>query len=81
MEIKELQTKQDAISFYKNNLIYDRTNEHEEKNILKKYSKKEYQHLYMLIFGESLLNKQDTRKDLLIALQYYFDSIERAIRI
>lgn len=81
MEIKELQTKQDAISFYKNNLIYDRTNEQEEKNILKKYSKQEYQHLYTLIFGESLFNKQDTRKDILIALQYYFDSIERAIRI
>ena len=81
MEIKKLQTKQDAISFFKSNLVYDRTNEQEEKDILKKYSKKQYQHLYTLIFGGNLLNKQDTRKDILIALQYYFDSIERAIRI
>ena len=79
--IKDLKTKQEAISFYKQNFVYDRTNEQQEKEMLKKYSKKEYQHLYTLIFGENAINKQDTRKDILIALQYFFDSIERAIRI
>lgn len=79
--IKDLKTKQEAISFYKQNFVYDRTNEQQEKEMLKKYSKKEFQEMYMQVFSKNSLKKSDSKQDLLNKIHYYYDSIERARKI
>lgn len=73
--------KQNIREFYEKNLSYNREDINKEKEILKKYSKKEFQEMYMQVFSKNSLKKSDSKLDLLNKIHYYYDSIERARKI
>lgn len=73
--------KQNIREFYEKNLSYNREDINKEKEILKKYSKKEFQEMYMQVFSKNSLKKSDSKQDLLNKIHYYYDSIERARKI
>ena len=73
--------KQNIREFYEKNLSYNREDINKKKEILKKYSKKEFQKMYMQVFGKNSLKKSDNKQDLLNKIHYYYDSIERARKI
>ena len=73
--------KQNIREFYEKNLSYNRGDINKEKEILKKYSKKEFQEMYMQVFSKNSLKKSDSKQDLLNKIHYYYDSIERARKI
>ena len=73
--------KQNIREFYKKNLSYNRRNINKEKEILKKYSKKEFQEMYMQVFSKNSLKKSASKQDLLNKIHCYYDSIERARKI
>ena len=73
--------KQNIREFYEKNLSYNKEDNNKEKEILKKYSKKEFQEMYMQVFSKNSLKKSDSKQDLLNKIHYYYDSIERARKI
>lgn len=73
--------KQNIREFYEKHLSYNKEDINREKEILKKYSKKEFQEMYMQVFSKNSLKKSDSKQDLLNKIHYYYDSIERARKI
>jgi len=71
-------TEDQVREYYKNNLIYDHSNNDSKKECLKKISASDLLYLCSILF-EHPINK-NTRKDrLLNIIEHYFNSIDRAI--
>ena len=78
--IEDIKSREDVREFYYKHMQYKRSILSEELKIQKRFTRAEYVHLYKTLFGREPMS-YETRQAILHSIQYYFDSIERAIRI
>ena len=78
--LTDINTREDVHDFYYEYMQYKRGDIREELQMQKKFKKCEYAHIYKILFNREPMS-YETRQTILHSIQYYFDAIERAIRI
>ncbi|EJP20316.1 hypothetical protein HMPREF1142_2251 [Peptostreptococcaceae bacterium AS15] len=71
-------TRDEFDEFYYENLVYDRNDDTKRNVIIKRYSKADFQEMFLIIFG-SMPN--GTKERIFSDIQYFYDSLERSTRI
>lgn len=75
-EIASLKDEKDVKHYFKNNAFYSSDETDIRENILKNFSTEELKYIYNILYSSPLRSKV-RKTDILIAIEKYFDSMDR----